>query len=71
MSPGNILFPDSTWEKKLAADPGGVAAMLEKEVPLHRLGTVEDIADVVVFLASKKAGFVTGANWVVDGGQTR
>lgn len=36
--------------------------------PLHRLGTPEEIAQVVCFLASSAASFVTGANWAVDGG---
>lgn len=71
LSPGNVLFPGSTWENKLAADKAGVEAMLEREVPLGRLGTLDEIADIAVFLASKRAGFVTGANWIADGGQTR
>lgn len=71
LSPGNVLFPGSTWEDKLAADKDGVETMLAREVPLARLGTLEEIADIAVFLASKRAGFVTGANWIADGGQTR
>lgn len=71
VSPGNIIFPGSTWENKLVQDRPGVEAMLANEVPLSRLGTPEEVANVVVFLASNCAGFVTGANWVVDGGQTR
>ena len=45
--------------------------MLAREVPLNRLGTLDEIADVAVFLASPRAAFVHGANWVVDGGQVR
>ena len=37
---------------------------------MNIFGTKKDIANVILFLASKKAKFVTGANWVVDGGQT-
>ncbi|MDP3182999.1 MAG: SDR family oxidoreductase [Desulfobaccales bacterium] len=71
VSPGNIIFPGSTWEDKLAKDQQAVEAMLKREVPLQRLGTVAEVANVVLFLASSRAAFVTGANWVVDGGQTR
>jgi 3-oxoacyl-[acyl-carrier protein] reductase len=71
VSPGNIIFPGSTWEDKLAKSPEDIKAMLQREVPLQRLGTIEEVANVVVFLASQQAAFVTGANWVVDGGQTR
>jgi len=71
VSPGNIIFPGSTWENKLAMDRMSVESMLAKEVPLNQMGTPEDVANVVIFLASNRAKFITGANWVVDGGQTR
>ena len=71
VSPGNIMFPGSTWEKKIAEDPKKVEAMLKNEVPLQCFGNIEDVANTIVFLASECAKFVNGANWVVDGGQTR
>ena len=71
VSPGNIMFPGSTWENKVAEDAGKVDAMLKSEVPLQCFGDIEDVANVIVFLASKCAKFVNGVNWVVDGGQTR
>jgi 3-oxoacyl-[acyl-carrier protein] reductase len=71
VSPGNIMFPGSTWEKKIAADSEKVNTILKNEVPLQCFGTVEDIANAVVFLASRNAKFVNGANWLIDGGQTR
>jgi NAD(P)-dependent dehydrogenase (short-subunit alcohol dehydrogenase family) len=43
---------------------------MEAKTPLARIGTPEDIADVVVFLCSDQARFITGQNLVVDGGMT-
>ena len=71
VAPGNVLAPGGTWERKLREDGKAVAEMLERDVPLRRLGAPEEIADAVVFLASKRASFVTGTCLVVDGGQTR
>ena len=71
VTPGNILFPGSTWENNLDEGEASVQHMLEKEVAMRRLGTVQEVSAAVVFLASKQAAFITGANLVVDGGQTR
>jgi NAD(P)-dependent dehydrogenase (short-subunit alcohol dehydrogenase family) len=46
----------------------GVLERREAVVPLRRVGTPADIADVVVFLASDRARYVTGQEIVVDGG---
>jgi 3-oxoacyl-[acyl-carrier protein] reductase len=71
VAPGNVLFAHGTWERKLAVDRAGVEAMLAREVPLNRFGSPQEIADLVVFLASRRASFVTGATLIADGGQTR
>ncbi|MDE3086367.1 MAG: SDR family oxidoreductase [Acidobacteriota bacterium] len=47
-----------------------MVAHYEDITPLHRIGTPEDVADVVVFLCSDAARFVTGQTLVVDGGMT-
>jgi 3-oxoacyl-[acyl-carrier protein] reductase len=71
VAPGNILFEGGTWSRKLAEDKSGVEDMLARDVPLRRLGTPAEIADIVSFLASPRAAFITGTVIVADGGQLR
>ena len=71
IAPGNILFPGSIWEKKLQENPKSVNKMLDQNVPLNRLGTIEDVANLVLWLSSPASSFVTGTIFTVDGGQTR
>jgi len=54
----------------LYADPSPELEKLVNRIPLRRLGQPEDIADVVAFLASDWAGFITGQILLVDGGRT-
>jgi 3(or 17)beta-hydroxysteroid dehydrogenase len=51
-------------------DPGKTELALKRQVPLGRLGRVDDIANMVLYLASDESGFVTGAEMVIDGGVT-
>jgi 3-oxoacyl-[acyl-carrier protein] reductase len=71
VAPGNILFEGGAWARKIAENKTAVEEMLSREVPLRRLGKPEEIADVVAFLASPRAAFVTGTVIVADGGQLR
>ncbi len=46
-------------------------AALENEIPLHRIGTPEEVARLVAYLASDAAGYITGPTIVIDGGLMR
>lgn len=71
VAPGNIFFPGSTWDVKLKDNPEVTKEYINLNVPLRRLGTPEEVANAVLFLASNRASFITGACIVVDGGQTK
>jgi 3-oxoacyl-[acyl-carrier protein] reductase len=71
VAPGNIIFPGGNWEQRVAERPDAWGRWIDREVSLRRFGTPDEIADAVVWLASARAGFVTGTTLVVDGGQLR
>lgn len=71
IAPGSTLFPGGSWERRVREDPEGMAAFVERELPWGRLGTVEEVADVVAFLVSPRASWVVGTCVAVDGGQSR
>ena len=70
VTPGPVEFAGGNWDKiKANMRPfydGQVAT-----IPLGRLGQPDDVAPMVLFLASPRAGYVTGTNVVIDGGYTK
>ncbi len=71
VAPGSILFPGGGWERRQKADPSGIAAFVARELPFGRFGTPEEVADVVAFLCSPRAQWVSGTCVSVDGCQSR
>jgi 3-oxoacyl-[acyl-carrier protein] reductase len=69
VSPGPIFIEGGAWDNiKKNMTPFFEATVAD--IPMGRMGTAEEVADQVVFLASPRAAFTTGTNVVIDGGIT-
>ncbi len=62
-------YADTPLTREVFAPPE-VREALQRQTPMHRLGTAEDIAWGIVYLASDESAFVTGSELVIDGGMT-
>ncbi len=71
VAPGSTRFEGGSWDKRVKADPEGMAEFVKQQIPAGRFGTAPEIAETVAFLASQKASMITGACLNVDGGQSR
>jgi NAD(P)-dependent dehydrogenase (short-subunit alcohol dehydrogenase family) len=70
VSPGPIYFAGGNWEMIKNAMPAVYQGALA-QCAIGRMGTPEEVARAVVFLASPAASLITGANLVCDGGFTK
>ena len=71
VAPGSILHPTGNWQQRLEENPEKIHSFVQSAIPAGRFGTVEEVANVVTFLASEKASWVVGATLNVDGGQSK
>ena len=69
--PGSIMFNMGGWDMYKQNNPDSFAAFLERELPEGRLGTDQEVADVIAFVVSERARWVNGAMIPVDGAQGR
>lgn len=71
VAPGSVMFPGGSWDRRRQREPDLIEKMKREELPWGRFGTPEEIAEVVVFLCSERASWVSGACVPVDGAQGR
>ncbi|MBU1154319.1 MAG: SDR family oxidoreductase, partial [Proteobacteria bacterium] len=74
--PGWMLTERVDQLLKHRAETGGISrdealANAVEAIPMKRLGQPEEFADLVVFLASERAGYITGVSYLIDGGLNR
>ncbi len=71
VAPGAIMIPKTGWAAERNKDPEAFDEMLGEQFTLGRLGTPEEVANVVVFLCSERASLINGVSIAADGGQSR
>jgi 3-oxoacyl-[acyl-carrier protein] reductase len=71
VSPGSFLFEGGSWWKRQQENPAAIAEYVKRELPFGRFGRADELADVVAFLASSRASWISGTSIVVDGCQSR
>ncbi len=67
VSPGSILVDGNGWDRYRIGNPANYDDYVRHGFPMGRLGTAQEVADVIVFLASPRAHWINGRNVPVDG----
>ncbi len=71
VAPGGIYIDQTGFEIEKNKNPVAFLEKIDSEYPLGRMGTPEEVANVICFLCSAEASLVNGAQITVDGGQTK
>jgi 3-oxoacyl-[acyl-carrier protein] reductase len=70
VSPGNVIFDGSQWDEKLKSDEKNTTNYIKQNVPMGEFIEPQDISEMVYYLSSIYGRFITGQNFVIDGGQS-
>ncbi len=71
IAPGSIAHQDGSWERFQTENPEHVVEdFIKQNLPMGKFGWPEPVGDLVTFLSSDRAGLITGACILVDGGQS-
>lgn len=65
----NTVSPGYINTEMMKAVPEDVLENIKAQIPVGRLGEADEIAELVVYLSGEKAGFITGSNIAINGGQ--
>jgi 3-oxoacyl-[acyl-carrier protein] reductase len=72
VAPGSIYFPGGSWDRfQKQQPPEVVQRFIEQNLPMGKFGEAEPVGDLIAFLASERAGIITGACINIDGGQSK
>jgi len=71
VSPGSIMFEGGSWWRRQQEEPVKIAEFVKRELPFGRFGRPEEVGNVVAFLVSPRASWISGASVPVDGCQSR
>jgi 3-oxoacyl-[acyl-carrier protein] reductase len=71
VAPGSIMFEGGSWWKRRRDEPEVIADMIRRDLPFGRFGRAEEVGDLVAYLASPRASWISGACITVDGCQSR
>lgn len=72
VAPGSVVFPTGSWDRfQTQNEPEVVQDFIKNNLPMERFGWPEPVGDLIAFLCSERAGFLTGTTINIDGGQSK